>query len=96
MNTIELEAGKMELVQVIANINSPETLAKARRALSRVISSAKTIKEQEFGDVPALQFTEEQLIAELQESEDDRQSGRFRSSEDVFRSMEEKYPFLCK
>lgn len=48
------------------------------------------------GGIPALQFTREQLITELQESEADRKAGCFRQSEDVFRDMEEKFPFLCK
>lgn len=48
------------------------------------------------GSIPTLQFTREQLITELQESEADRKAGCFRQSEDVFRDMEEKFPFLCK
>ncbi len=96
MRTIELEAGKMELVQAIADISSPEVLAKARKALYRIIHSSAEEDEELMGPMPALQFTREELINELRESEEDRKAGRFRPSEEVFRALEEKFPCLCE
>lgn len=99
MNSIELEAGKMELVQAIAGISNPEILAKARKALYRIIhSSAKTEEEEDPmpGGISALQYTREELIELLHRSEEDIKAGRVYTSEEVFRRMEEKFPFLCE
>lgn len=104
---MELEAGKMELVQAIAGISNPEILAKARKALNRIIhssekaaESAKAMEDEEEdpmpGGIPALQFTREELIAHVNKSLQDIAEGRVYTSEEVHRRMEEKFPFLCK
>ena len=49
MNTVELEAGKMQLVRAIASINDPEVLAAVREVMY-----------EELG-CPPLQYTKEQL-----------------------------------
>lgn len=96
MRAIELEAGKMELVQAIADISSPEVLAKARKALYRIIHSSAEEDEELMGPMPALQFTREELIADIDKSLQDIAEGRVYTSAEVHRRMEERFPFLCK
>ena len=48
MNTVELEAGKMQLVRAIASINDPEVLAAVREVMYEKMSSV-TIHEGTVG-----------------------------------------------
>ena len=48
MNTVELEAGKMQLVRAIASINDPEVLAAVREVMYEKLGC------------PPLQYTKEQ------------------------------------
>ena len=84
---------KLEAIDELMNIFDTDRL-------SRAVDFLRTLGREEEdlmpGGIPALQFTKEELIAELRQSEEDRQAGRFRSSEEVFGSLEQKYPFLCE
>ncbi len=84
MNTVELEAGKMQLVRAIASINDPEVLAAVREVMYEKLGC------------PPLQYTKEQLEEALIESEEDFKAGRYKSSSEVFERLEAKYPFLCE
>ena len=84
MNTVELEAGKMQLVRAIASINDPEVLAAVREVMYEKLGC------------PPLQYTKEQLEEALIESEEDFNAGRYKSSSEVFERLEAKYPFLCE
>lgn len=84
MNTVELEAGKMQLVRAIASINDPEVLAAVREVMCEKLGC------------PPLQYTQEQLEEALIESEEDFKAGRYKSSSEVFERLEAKYPFLCE
>lgn len=84
MNTVELEAGKMQLVRAIASINDPEVLAAVREVMYEKLGC------------PPLQYTKEQLEEALIESEEDFKAGRYKSSGEVFERLEAKYPFLCE
>ncbi len=76
MNTVELEAGKMQLVRAIASINDPEVLAAVREVMYEKLGC------------PPLQYTKEQLEEALIESEEDFKAGRYKSSSEVFERLE--------
>lgn len=76
MNTVELEAGKMQLVRAIASINDPEVLAAVREVMYEKLGC------------PPLQYTKEQLEEALIESEEDFKAGRYKSSGEVFERLE--------
>ena len=92
MNTVELEAGKMQLVRAIASINDPEVLAAVREVMYEKLGCPMYEK---LG-CPPLQYTKEQLEEALIESEEDFKAGRYKSSSEVFERLEAKYPFLCE
>jgi predicted transcriptional regulator len=87
-----------EAMSILDNEELMEKVLKAIRRCKKAIKAVQKEDEEDFisGGVSALQFTREEQIAELRESEEDYKAGRFRSSEEVFRSLEEKYPFLCE
>lgn len=99
MDSIKLNAGKMELVQAIADISNPEVLAKARKALYRILYPSLETEEEEdlmLGGVPAVRFTKEELNAHIDQSLQDIMEGHVYTSAEVHRMMEEKFPFLCE
>lgn len=90
----------MYIEEAMSILDNEELMEKVLKAIRRCKKAIKAVQKEEedfiSGGVPALQITREELIAELRESEEDYKAGRFRSSEEVFRSLEEKYPFLCE
>ena len=68
MNTVELEAGKMQLVRAIASINDPEVLAAVREVMYEKLGC------------PPLQYTQEQLEEALKKTskpDDTSRAARF-------------------
>ena len=76
---------------------SPQENQKLQRIAEPAVSYGLSQEEDVIWEpIPGVPSTKEELIIELLESEKDRKAGDFRSSEEVFRCMEEKYPFLCR
>lgn len=87
MTTIELEAYKAELAREILDTDSRAILDKVKKLLTR---------ERKKTSENLTPYTMEEINSWLDESEADTEAGREYSSEEVFKHMEEKYPWLCK
>lgn len=85
MTTIELEAYKAEIAREILDIDSRAILDKIQRLLSR---------ERKKAAEDLTPYTLEEINAWIDESEADAEAGREYTSEEVFKRMKEKFPWL--
>lgn len=85
MTAMELEQRKSILQEVIGMLDTEEEVARVEKYLRRTLS-----REQ-----PPCQYTIEELIEHLEESEKDIQAGRVYTTEEVRSRFENKYK-ICR
>lgn len=95
MTTMELDARRMELIRGIMETDSLEVLDKMKRAFNRAI---KSVEAKHFEPIPGVPSTLEEVKQDIAEFEAGLDAGTLVTipHEEVFRSLEEKYPWLCK
>lgn len=92
MKSMELQ--KLLLNEVAAILDDEEMTEKALRSIRRL--RAKMSREQEKEEENLKPYTIEEIETRIERSEADIRAGRVSTSEEVFKRMEEKYPWLHK
>lgn len=92
MTTATMNSEKISLAQAILAIDNPETLTKVMNQVYIVLGNEKSVNLHKH--IPSLSYDE--LRARLSQAAEDAKAGNVFACEDVHRSLEEKYPWLCE
>lgn len=96
MKTMELEAGKTEIIRSVLNIDSSETLEAVKRAINRTLKrctppNAQPLDEAVGENWPQLgPQTLEEMNRRISQAEADIEAGRCISSKQVYQDIRQK------
>ena len=91
MTAIELDAFKMQLIRDILAIDSSETLDKVRTCVKGLLSGNAS-----FDKPTRVPRIVEEVLSDVEIGLRDIEAGRVKSSEEVFKEMEVRFPWLCE
>lgn len=91
MTTVELDAYKMQLIRDILAIDSFDALNKVRDCIRELLCEKTS-----FDTCAEGAHTVEEVLSDVQVALQDIDAGRVKSSGEVFREMEVRFPWLCE
>lgn len=92
---MELDARRAEIIRRLFDTDSMEVLDSVKRSLTRALQrQSKQVAAEVKEDLTP--YTMEELNRRLDEGEAEEAAGLVYTSEEVHRSIEKEFPWLCK